>query len=368
MKYIIKCKKTKNTFKMKYSGDFSNYKKLSGCIKTSCSRRGINWEDIAYRYIDIKSCMFCGNNIISGHFICEYDGNDTITILDYERLDDLYYCRQKGCSGKSLNANSVEFVMKSRKVSKDDAINIIHSRNRTPFYRINHQSNEEYSKQQNVFLRLTDKQKQKIVDKQNFSRSLNGYIQKYGEYTGTTKYYETQKKKGLNIDFWKNKYGDKWNLYRNEWIDKTKQTEDNFIKRYGNDKGTKLYKEYKNLVLKKTIESKTKNGNMYGIIAYTDKGEILRSSHEIHFYELMKRFDLHKENYKIETNYPNSLKRCDFYFEDIDLYIEIAGMMRVNWYKESMDYKQKTFGCMIVEPHDDMIKICKTIKEKLDAI
>lgn len=44
----------------------------------------------------------------------------------------------------------------------------------------------------------------------------------------------------------------------------------------------------------------------------------------------MVEYDLHFENYKIEVNYPGSRYRTDFFFEDINMYIEIAGMMEIS--------------------------------------
>jgi hypothetical protein len=53
----------------------------------------------------------------------------------------------------------------------------------------------------------------------------------------------------------------------------------------------------------------------------------------------MKEYDLHLENYKMEINYPSSRLLTDFFFEDIGLYVEIAGLMQNHEYAEKMKFK-----------------------------
>jgi hypothetical protein len=66
---------------------------------------------------------------------------------------------------------------------------------------------------------------------------------------------------------------------------------------------------------------------------------------------------------QVEKKYPNSKMRCDFYLPEFDEYIEIAGMMSDQQYREKMKRKHKNFGAVILEP-EQMINYIKELKCK----
>lgn len=338
-------------------------------FKTSLTRRKYNWMDLAEPFLKEtkRVCGFCGKSYFDGILLYEIN-NEEIFINGVEYIDELNFCRSTNCIGKGLNPNSIEFVSKSRGIDEILARELIHSRNSTPFYQINHPSNEEYKKSQNNLAGISDIERSRIINKANYSRSLKGMKEKYGNKEGERKYLEINSSKSLNEDYWKSKFGDDWVEQREEWLSSTVQTKENFIKRYGEEEGEIRYSHY---IQKQRINAVKKAkiiGSPFGRIGRTDKGELLRSSLEIKFYELMKEFDLHKLNYEVEKYYiSGEAFRSDFFFHDINLHIEIAGMMELNSYKEKMLYKKNRFGCIVVETEEEMVEICKHIKKVVNV-
>lgn len=77
----------------------------------------------------------------------------------------------------------------------------------------------------------------------------------------------------------------------------------------------------------------------------TDDG-VLRSTHEIYFWELLKKYNI---NFTLDGNYPNSSFRYDFYLTDYELYVEICPLRKTKQnvkYIEKMKKKVKMFGCI----------------------
>lgn len=73
---------------------------------------------------------------------------------------NFYGCRLKGCYLKSLNPNSLKFMMGAYKLSEADARSLILSRNKSPFYAYNHESKESYSKFQGHSNRTAERQEE----------------------------------------------------------------------------------------------------------------------------------------------------------------------------------------------------------------
>ena len=264
------------------------------------------------------------------------------------------------CPRKGLNSNSIEYVQRQRGLSTEDAHSLILSRNSQPFYSHNHAQYDDYKIYQDRFRDKTEEEKQSLVDKQNFQRSLDGYIQKYGENEGRDKWLEIQKSKGLTLDKFVFMYGvDEGKRRYDDWIEKTRSQYETFVKRFGPD-----------LAYQEWIKYKAKfSGQKFGQHYRTDRGELLRQQHEKNFYDIMKEYDLHLENYKMEINYPSSRLLTDFFFEDIGLYVEIAGLMQNHEYAEKMKFKQDNFGAIICLPYmSDMRILCKQIRKRIDDV
>ena len=75
----------------------------------------------------------------------------------------------------------------------------------------------------------------------------------------------------------------------------------------------------------------------------TQEGYLLRSSFEKDFYLAMVESGLNKEKFIVNGLYPNQNNtnyRYDFYFPEIDTYIEIAGLIGFKNYNEVIKEKR----------------------------
>lgn len=121
----------------------------------------------------------------------------------------------------------------------------------------------------------------------------------------------------------------------------------------------KLYKIDNNLF---KYERVTFKRNRYGYISYTKDGQILRSKLEYDFYRLLETNNI--INYKIGKKYPDSKYYYDFYLEDFNIYIEIAGLMKFDDYAKKMTYKQNIFeNVVILQNCQEMIAFIEKIKK-----
>jgi hypothetical protein len=81
------------------------------------------------------------------------------------------------------------------------------------------------------------------------------------------------------------------------------------------------------------------------------EGKLLRSSYEIQFFDMLKKYNV---EFDIDGRYPNSSMRYDFYINKNNHYIEIAPLYDKNEkYKLKMDKKKKLFNCFILKNYYD---------------
>jgi len=66
----------------------------------------------------------------------------------------------------------------------------------------------------------------------------------------------------------------------------------------------------------------------------------------------------------LDKTYPNSSLRYDFYLPELDMYIEIAGMMNIKEYNEKMLRKNKYFNAVIITP-DEIYLYKDILKNKI---
>lgn len=289
------------------------------------------------------TCAWCGD--INHTAVADYDINFaalTVTIknIRYKKPLNCCYKANNNCAYKALNANSIEFVSKSRGLSECQANDFILTRNKSPFYSNNHDNPNEYKKYQGSRCYSDDVIKnQEIIDKQNFSRSLEGFQSRYGEIEGKEKYEVYCKRKGITLENLTTKYKDPLVAEQklNAWKKATCLTLENFIKKYGEQDGTLRYKDA------------VKHGGKFSKITFAHDGSALRSNNERKFYESLIAQGFPSSEILIDNAYPNSSLRYDFYIRPLNLFVEIAGMTD-SCYNEKMEYKQKTFGAMIVRP------------------
>lgn len=368
-----------------------NYEIQRKCLNTLLKAKNTELLSQFINLDKLHRCAWCGEynlqiifsfRVLSKHSKSTKTSENTDYLLE---LEDFFYCthdrdnytqmnihdqhsnftkfvclpKNQSCSRSGLNPNSIEFVAKSRGVQESVANQIILKRNKQPFYRNNHVSEEDYAQYQDRFLGKSEEEKRALVDKQNHQRQLDGYIQKYGDEIGTRKWRAVQDKKVLTLEKFIFMYGQEEGPKRhNDWIAKATGSYENFVVRFGEN----AYEKWVDYLRK--FQS-----NKFGKKSYTHKNELLRQSHERRFYDIMVEYDLHFENYKIEVNYPGSRYRTDFFFEDINMYIEIAGMMEISQYNKKMNTKKDTFGAVICGTSAvEMRLLCVEIRKRLDDV
>ena len=197
----------------------------------------------------IEKCPFCG---AFSSYVLDYEINHDLMTVYYHgvklrtsngMID--YHCHQgRKCKGSLLNPNSIEYVSTSFKITEDAALEFIHRRNNTPFYKENHKSTIEYKNFQ--------------------AHDLNWFIDKYGNHDGTRRFdnmcrecsikntnkyiletygeevlAEIEKKKAVgSILWWITRYGEIEGKEKyDKWIKSVKITKENFIKRHGEHDG-----------------------------------------------------------------------------------------------------------------------------------
>lgn len=173
--------------------DEKNYNniKLAKALKNSLMRKyKISIDDYILNNTDIQKiekCGFCDEysyyDIIFN--ISLYKKSYLISISDIE-YNNKFYCKSKNknCEGKKYNPNSVIFVSKTRKISTEDALKNIHERNKSPFYSNNYETYDEYKKYQSLQNRLSDDKYESFIKKLKYSKTIEYYIEKYGENDG----------------------------------------------------------------------------------------------------------------------------------------------------------------------------------------
>lgn len=113
-------------------------------LKNHIKRRGFD----VFSLLDIQpiKCGFCGRRNTTWDI--EYENkNRRITLTGIKYRKPGFYCfgTSGDCPGKKLNPNSVDFVKVFFGVSEEVALQKIHERSASPFYRENHNDKESYS-------------------------------------------------------------------------------------------------------------------------------------------------------------------------------------------------------------------------------
>jgi hypothetical protein len=86
-------------------------------------------------------------------------------------------------------------------------LKIIHKRNKSPFYKTNYKNEEDYKNYQSLNKRLNEEEYSKYIKNLKYSKTINYYIEKYGEKEGEIKWKEMNKKKdSMSLKFWLSKY------------------------------------------------------------------------------------------------------------------------------------------------------------------
>lgn len=144
--------------------------KIIGSFKVSLKRRlGITLNEFLYdKGFEIEKCKICKIGDIPIDVDIKIDG-EFIDIRGFKNKKLTYcYGTNINCKGIQMNPNSFEFISIVNGISMDDAKKFLKQNNKSPFYRENFKSEIDYKKSQ--------------------SRSLEYYIEKYGEDVGREKF------------------------------------------------------------------------------------------------------------------------------------------------------------------------------------
>lgn len=303
----------------------------------------------------VRTCGFCGSICRKYVFTFVKEGQQ-IQLTGIEYLDDLFYCHRlnKDCEGRKFNPNSVIFVSKTRNISENEALKFIKARNKSPFYKENHLDYESYRKFQAFLLKGSEEEKAEMIRKQNFSRSLEGYMEKHGKTQGEKLWKAIQMSKAITLEKMKFLYGDEGEAKFENWKKTSSCTLDNFIRRHGEKIGfekhqswlAKITRSYGGFGIKTTFN----NIKFYSLL-------------ELRFYQQLMADGFIWE-IEHDKQYPGTLKRSDFYFPAIDQHLEIAGMMSFDNYQKNMAWKIEKFNPIVVYTPDDNDYIIQDIIQR----
>lgn len=229
-------------------------KKLTKAFRTSIKRR---YQKDFNEYMDdmnkkVNKCAFCGRN---AWFILSFDiipYKNSYMIEDFHIIEnDILYCRGRfgECSGKNYNANSKYFVSKVNNVTLDEALEIIHDRNPTPFYSKNHDTYDEYIISQTRDIDFFGSEERYVEYKETLkhSHTIEYNIEKYGEKKGKEIYERKCKlKDSMSLNFHLNKYENEEDaiFHYNKRKKEVQITLENYIRRYGETKGKIKYETH----------------------------------------------------------------------------------------------------------------------------
>lgn len=270
-------------------------KRVSKVINISFARKfKMSSVDICNKlHIDMKICPFCGEFIPPNYYDVSINDN-VITINGGIYVKEFSSCRNKQCHSKKLNPNSVEFVSVAYGLSEEDALKYIHERNKSPFYRENHVSEEDYTKYQKrdiEWYKSRGKDIKESVTLGNYHKSLEFYKLKYGEIDGEEIYNSINDRKRITLSNMIKVHGEeKGTLIYEDWKKKVVQTPERMVARYGKEEGICRYKEF----LKKKMSNVALSSNLY------ENLDGIFESKDILFDFLYKRLHITKQYYITE--------------------------------------------------------------------
>lgn len=108
------------------------------------------------------------------------------------------------------------------------------------------------------------------------------------------------------------------------------------------------------------IDSNT--GKYKSFFSYTFDGKLLRSQLEIDFYILLEHNNLYN-NVEIDKKYSEDfLYRSDFYFSDLDIHVEISGLIGCEEYNKTIKKKEQLFNPIVLKDKSEYNKVIEYIK------
>ena len=195
--------------------------------------------------LETPKCAWCGKIV---KFNTEYCIEDRNLFVIVKFIEELICFDTKNCPRKGLNPNSIEYVSKAYNISKEEANRRILERNKSPFYRTNYASDEEYriaqTRNEQWYINQYEDGKERFIKR---NKAISERVTKEGmiRYYGKEKAEEICKRKdSCSREFYKRKFGENWE----EEFEKRKRqcinTEETFILRYGLEEGLKKWQKH----------------------------------------------------------------------------------------------------------------------------
>jgi hypothetical protein len=352
---------------------------------------------IDYSLFPERKCIKCHQDIFSEKTAVIKVVENIIEVrcgLDYKEYESVvcWDCRPP----ISMNPNSVEYNVIKFGLTETEALNMIHDRNKSPFYKTNHKDQEEYRKFQ-AHADFSEEKKREIQVKQNEGRekwakrigkdavrkmkdssSLEFHINKYGNELGIIKF-EEKNKKTRSVPVKEIKTKEQMKLHLNSqykinsketlkiWFDNSIKNKSiisvlHLIENTDINKHTipiqfgkivfditDLYSFFGVKHLKEFIEKRVRPNNRGYTYSAVIDGNFLRSGKEISFYRLLDEHGITIVN--TNKSYPNAGKNFYDFLVDINnkqYYIEIIGREDTD-YKEKMLDRSKKYGAVLVQ-------------------
>lgn len=254
------------TFKTAYYSTQINVKNVDLNVIENALRKKINKLPLKNR-IDIHNefncivpiCNVCSEEFVPYRYLINVSEDKTIQITNVKTdLKKFQYCYQKSikCKNWKANPNSIKFLTAVMRISEEEARQWIHVHNKSTFYRENYASEGEYLKSQSRNIawfksKYGDKEGEirykTTIEKQNYKKSLDGFIDRYGEEEGKKKYKKYSKEKDSMTMSWINRiYPTLTNEEKNHLLSKRRKsvglTKKEFIEKHGIEAFEKLIK------------------------------------------------------------------------------------------------------------------------------
>lgn len=167
-------------------------------------------------------------------------------------LYDRFYCYgdNKNCPGIKMNSNSIEYVAATLNLNEVEAKEYIHNNNRSPFYKENHNTLDQYKRSQTRDLSFFINKHGETLGIQKFQKYSNDHryytskqyqIDKFGEDIGIKIWEEISRKKAITLSNLQDKYGTKLGANKyNNWLASVSKSNLELVELHGYDEAMKI--------------------------------------------------------------------------------------------------------------------------------
>ena len=214
--------------------------------------------DVVDKVVRLKKYQTVGSSSdrISSHSLKKRKarGYSYLQIDNIVYFNDLQFCsihpdsNKNTCKGKALNNNSKEFVKTAYGFETiEEANEYLLKRNKSPFYKHNHASEEDYKKFQTrdkEWFIKNNKSWIEYCERQAYTNKLEYFIELYGEIEGAKFYFDMNKRKdSSSLTHFVETYGDE--LGKQKFYEKGQKCENmsinSYIRKYGEVEGKNKY-------------------------------------------------------------------------------------------------------------------------------